>query len=426
MRRGTTSLFGYRDYTLLWIGQTFSLIGSSSSWVAYPLLVLALTGSAAKAGIVSFASWLPYVVFQLPAGALVDRWHRKWTMAVCDALRAAALASVAVALALGQLVYWQLVIVAFVERTLTILFAPAETAALSRIVPPAQISAAVARNDARENTAGVVGPPLGGLLFGVARLAPFAVDAASYLVSLVTVLALRTPLAPEPVEKRTRLRQEVGEGVAFIWRIPFLRATALQAMGTNVTWSAAALALIVVARKHGASGGEVGAMLALFGLGGVAGSAASGPLLRTIKTPVLVIGSVWYWGGLVSLLVLTTNPFLLGAIAGAALFLAPAWNGAVVGFRIRVTPDRLQGRVHAVEALLSFGARPFAMLATGFLLDGLGGRSTLGIIAAYTIGIALLSTASPALRQMPPQEGTGAARAPIAATATADRPSAER
>ena len=114
------------------------------------------------------------------------------------------------------------------------------------------------------------------------------------------------------------------------------------------------------------------------------------------------------------------------SIAGAALFLAPAWNGAVVGFRIRVTPDRLQGRVHAVEALLSFGARPFAMLATGFLLDGLGGRSTLGIIAAYTIGIALLSTASPALRQMPPQEGTGAARAPIAATATADRPSAER
>src|SRR5213595_271378 len=116
MRRGTTSLFGYRDYTLLWIGQTFSL-----------------TGSAAKAGIVSFASLLPYVVFQLPAGALVDRWHRKWTMAACDALRAAALASVAVALALGQLVYWQLVIVAFVERTLTILFAPAETAALSRI-----------------------------------------------------------------------------------------------------------------------------------------------------------------------------------------------------------------------------------------------------------------------------------------------------
>src|SRR5437764_3433401 len=205
MRRGTTSLFGYRDYTLLWIGQTFSLIGSSSSWVAYPLLVLALTGSAAKAGIVSFASWLPYVVFQLPAGALVDRWHRKWTMAACDALRAAALASVAVALALGQLVYWQLVIVAFVERTLTILFAPAETAALSRIVPPAQISAAVARNDARENTAGVVGPPLRGLLLGAARPAPSAADAASYPAALVTVQPLITELTPASLKHPVRL-----------------------------------------------------------------------------------------------------------------------------------------------------------------------------------------------------------------------------
>src|SRR2546423_14606584 len=130
MRRGTTSLFGYRDYTLLWIGQTFSLIGSSSSWVAYPLLVLALTGSAAKAGIVSFSNWLPYVVFQLPAGALVDRWHRKRTMAACDALRAAALGSVVVALATGHLSYWQLVLVAFVERKFSIFFAPAEVAAL--------------------------------------------------------------------------------------------------------------------------------------------------------------------------------------------------------------------------------------------------------------------------------------------------------
>src|SRR2546423_12570174 len=112
MRRGTTSLFGYRDYTLLWIGQTFSLIGSSSSWVAYPLLVLALTGSAAQAGIVRFASWLPFVVFQLPAGALVDRLHRKLTMAACDALRAPALACVAGATCLGEPGYWPVGIVA--------------------------------------------------------------------------------------------------------------------------------------------------------------------------------------------------------------------------------------------------------------------------------------------------------------------------
>jgi MFS family permease len=396
---GTNSLRHNRDYRLLWLGQTLSLIGSQSSWVAYPLLVLALTGSATKAGIVSFASWIPYVLFQLPAGALVDRLDRKRTMIACDALRAAALSSVAVALPLGVLTFVQLVVVAFVERSLSIVFAPAETAALSRIVPPAQVSEAVARNDAREATASLLGPPLGGVLFGVARFAPFAADALSYFVSLLTVAALRTPLAPEPRATRQHLVAEVREGVTFIWRIPFLRATALQSMGTNVTWSATTLTILVIARRQGASGSEVGAMFALIGFGGILGSAASAALLRRVSATTLVLGSVWCWAALIALLVANTNPFLLGAILGTALFLAPAWNGAVVGLRIRMTPDRLQGRVHAVEALLSFSGRPFGMLATGYLIDAIGGHGTLASIAAWTLAIALASTLSPALRR---------------------------
>jgi len=103
-------------------------------------------------------------------------------MAACDFGRALAAASIVIALALGVLAYWQVVFVAFVERTLSLLFAPAETAALSRIVPSEQMSVAIASNDARENAAGIVGPLLGGALFGFARAAPFAVNAFSYLV----------------------------------------------------------------------------------------------------------------------------------------------------------------------------------------------------------------------------------------------------
>jgi MFS family permease len=387
-----------RDYVLLWVGQTFSLIGSQSAWVAYPLLVLAMTGSAAKAGIVGFASWFPYLVFQLPAGALVDRWDRRRTMIGCDAVRAVALLSVAVALWLGGLTFPHLLLVAFLDRSCSIAFAPAEAAALSRIVPSEQLAEAVARNDAREYTSTLLGPPLGGLLFGLARAAPFVADAVSYLLSLAAVIALRTPLAPEPATRRPRLRAEVREGVSFIWRIPFLRATALQAMGTNVAWSATTLTIIVIARGHGASGAEVGAMFTLVGLGGIAGSAMSGWLLRRLSPSALVLGAVWCWGVLIALMVTTVNPFLFGLILGTALSLAPAWNGAVVGMRIRMTPDRLQGRVAAVEALLSFGARPFGMLTTGYLIETIGGRETLIMIAAWTLLTAAASTLSPSLR----------------------------
>jgi MFS family permease len=394
-------LYRNRDYALLWVGQTLSQIGSQTSWIAYPLLVLALTGSAARAGLVSFANWIPYLLFQLPAGALVDRWDRKRTMLVCDALRALALASIAIAVPLKLVSFEQLVVVAFVERTLSIFFDPAETIALSRIVPTERMAEAVARNDAREYTATLVGPPLGGVLYGISRLAPFAADAASYLVSFISIAALRTRLAPDHRHKRQRLRTEVAEGVRFLWRIPFLRDSLLQAGATNVVWSSLALALIVVTRRHGASGAEIGAMFALLAVGGILGSAASPYLLRRIPPGLLVLGSVWWWGVVVALLVLTTNPFLLGAGAGAAIFLAPAWNGTVVGLRIRLTPDRLQGRVQAVDALLSYGVRPFGLLLTGYLLDWIGGRATIATIGLWALLAAAASTLSPALRHPP-------------------------
>jgi MFS family permease len=186
-----------------------------------------------------------------------------------------------------------------------------------------------------------------------------------------------------------------------VWRIPFLRASLLQAMGTNVTWSALVLALIVVARDGGASSGQVGLMLAVFALGGVIGSVVSGSILRRAPAPLIVLGSVWCWAGLISLMALTTNPLLLGAIGGLALALAPAWNGAVVGLTMRLTPGRLQGRVAAVDGLLSFGLRPFAMLAVGFIIEAVGGQETVALIAAWTTAVAALSTASGALRQAP-------------------------
>ena len=389
-----------RDYTLLWVGQTLSLVGTSSSALAYPLVALALTHSPARAGIVGAANWLPYALFQLVAGAYVDRWNRKTTMLVCDGLNALALASLVIAYPLGVLSFWQLVGVAFVDRTLSTFFAPAESAALGRVVPPERLAEAVGRNDAREHIATLLGPPLGGALFGLAAYAPFAADAASYGVSFGCIAGLRTPLAATPVERRP-LRSEVAAGLRFIWRVPFLRASILQATGTNLAWSAITLTLVLVTREHGASGAEIGAMLALMGVGGLVGSAASRSLLARFTLPVSVIGSVWIWTVLIALLLTTSNAFVLGAIVGAALFFAPTWNGAVVGATMRLTPDALRGRVAAADALLSFGLRPLAVLGVGYRDESTGGRVTLAVVAGWTLLIAILSTLSPSLRHDP-------------------------
>src|SRR5258708_1350164 len=111
------SLWRNRDYVLLWSGQMVSSIGTQVSMLAFPLLILAITHSPAQAGIIAALHGLPYALFILPAGALIDRWDRKRVMILCDTGRALALGSIPLALALGRLTIVQLYIVSLVEGT---------------------------------------------------------------------------------------------------------------------------------------------------------------------------------------------------------------------------------------------------------------------------------------------------------------------
>ena len=327
-------------------------------------------------------------------------------MAICNGLNALALLSLVIAYPLGLLSFWQLAGVAFVDRTLSTFFSPAEQSALAHVVPVEQLPEAIGRNDAREHLASLIGPPIGGALFGLAIYAPFAADAASYGISFTSVAFLRTRLRA-PARSSLRLRAELVEGIRFIWRVPFLRASILQAAGTNLTWSGLLLTLVFVARAHGASGAVVGAMYALIGAGGLLGSAASRRLLAHFSLPAIVLGAVWIWTVLIGLLTLTSNPFILGAVTGAAMTLSATWNGAVVGTTMKLTPDPIRGRVAAADALVSFGLRPLAFLAVGYLDAAAGGRTTLAVLAGWTLAIAILSSLTPALRKPPiaPENG---------------------
>jgi MFS family permease len=180
-----------RDFALLWSGMAVSVLGSRISTIAYPLLVLALTDSPARAGFVGFLATLPYLALQLPAGALVDRWNRKRIMVACDVGRGIALASVVLALWLDAITLVHIMAVAFVEGTLFVFYNLAQSAAVRNIVPLEQLPQALAQNEARERGAVLLGQPLGAILFGVARWVPFLADTLSYVASLLTLALIR-------------------------------------------------------------------------------------------------------------------------------------------------------------------------------------------------------------------------------------------
>lgn len=403
-----------RDFRLLWIGQALSALGSTMSSVALPLLVLLATGSPVKAGIVALAGSLPFVLLQLPAGAYVDRLNRRTVMLTCDTGRAIAAGSVAAALVMGELHFTHLVIVAAIDATLAVPFQLAESAALRRIVnDERQLSTAIALNQARTYSTELAGQPLGGLLFGIRNFLPFVAEAIAYVGSLITVLALRTPLpAPERTQAPHLLR-EMKEGFIWFWRRPFLRWTALFVSASDFVINGLFLLLVVIAQRNGTSEVEIGIMLALGGAGGVLGSIVAPLVQKRVKSMRLIVAGVaWLGAPMVAALALTSNYLSMGVLLGLTLSVWPVWNAVIMARWLVLIPDELMGRVQSAALLVVGAPVPIAGLTAAFLYESIGAAGTLLVFAGIMLAVAISATFNKSVRD---------ASAPI----DADRPMAK-
>jgi MFS family permease len=157
---GRTSLWRNRDYLLLWGGQVVSVLGSRVSQISLPLLIIAVTHSPAQAGTVAALFGLPYLLFGLLAGVLVDSWDRKRTMIICSAINCVGTGTIPLAIVSGRLSMPQLYAVALVTGSAFVFFDVAEIAALPNVVAPGQLPAAVGQNQATFSAGGVAGQPI--------------------------------------------------------------------------------------------------------------------------------------------------------------------------------------------------------------------------------------------------------------------------
>ncbi|MES9522039.1 MFS transporter [Streptomyces capoamus] len=403
--RNVTPLLRNRDFVLLWQAAAVSGLGSNASSVAYPLLILALTGSPADAGLTGFIALLPQLLFQLPAGALVDRWNRRRTMIVCDVLRGLAVASVAVALLLHRLSLWHVLAVGFAEGTLTVCFRIAASAAVPNVVHPSQLAAALSRNEARARGAAMLGQPLGGVLFGLGRAVPFLFDAATYLWSLGGLLLIRREFQAERRPRTAPLHRELTEGVRWLWRQPFLRTTTFLVAGSNLLFQALFLTVIVMARGRHGSSAAIGVMFGVAAVGGVLGSLLAPAVERRLSMRTVVIGANWAWALLTPVLLVVRDPYVVGVVYALMCFVGPVWNVVVSAYQLAVTPDAIQGRVLGAVGLVAFGAIPLGSLVGGQLLAWLGADATVWVLAGWMVLLAATAAFSPSVRSAPTPAG---------------------
>ncbi len=399
---GAVPLRRNRDFMLLWSGQAISTLGSQASTTAYPLLVLALTNSPGLAGLVGFTRTLPNLLVQIAAGVLVDRLDRKRLMIVCDVGRAACLGSLVLALAAGRLTLAQVGVVAFLEGTMTVFFELALPGAIRKVVPREQIALAASRGEARTRAAWLFGPPLGGALFGLDRLAPFVADIVSYGVSLVCLLNIRSEFQEARKGPPRSLLGEAREGVVWLWRQPFLRMAVLLIAGTNLGFQALLLILVVVARRHGASPALVGLMLGGAGAGGLLGALLAPSVQRRLPAAVIVIGVTWAWALLVPMVLVSSDPAALGAVFAALAFAGPLLNVVIVTYQLRIVPDAMLARVTSVGLLVAYGAIPLGPLAAGLLMQAMGTVQATLALAGWMLALAVVATLSPSVRRPPP------------------------
>ncbi|HEY8727318.1 MAG TPA: MFS transporter [Gaiellaceae bacterium] len=389
-----------RDFMLLQIGQLLSSAGTSSTSIAFPLLVLAVTHSPAKAGIVAFARSLPSVLFALPAGLAADRWSRRRLMIAADVVRVLAIGSLAATILLDRVAFWQIVAVAFVEGSGSALFFGAQPGALRAVVPARQLPAAAAAETGRQAVVQLAGPPLGGALFGLARALPFLVDAVSYAFSTLSLLAMRTPFQEEREPHLASPRSRLAEGFRFVWSQPFLRTCALLFGLTNFIGPGVLFAVVVIAKEQGLSGGEVGALIAAFGACLLLGSLVSPLVRRLLPVRAVLLLELWTWLGCAVFLVWPNVYVLTAGILPTALAI-PSTDSVVHGYRIAMTPDRLLGRAESVRSMISLLIAPLGPLIAGVLISTVSARAAIAVFAVVGVVLAVWGTLSPSIRMAP-------------------------
>jgi MFS family permease len=386
------------DFRRLWIGEVASTLGTRMSAVAYPLLVLALTGSPTKAGVVGFLRTLPYFLFALPVGVFADRHDRRRLIVVADAIGFVGIGSVAAAAAAHALTFAHVAVVALVEGSAGLTARTALTASLPRLVPREQLAEAVAVNTGRDAAAALAGPPLGGALFGLARALPFGVDAVSYAASAVAAATIGRPLQDERTRPHERLLPSLRTGLRWIWEQPFLRTSELLVAGGNFATNAVSLALVLVAKQQGASAALVGVMLAVASAGGLLGAVAASRLQRLVSRRTIVVGYSWLGAAVLTALLTTPPPVVMGLLYGVWLFFGPLWDALVVGYRLAIVPDEVQGRVESAGILIAFGGGALGPLAAGPLFGAFGGRWTFAALACWMLALALVGSGAKSLR----------------------------
>lgn len=390
--------------TFRWLlgASSVSMLGSHITTIAYPLLVLHLTGSPFTAGCAVFAATAPSIFAYIPAGALVDRWSPRQAMLLSELGRGVAIGTVALALALGKPIVALLMASAVIEGVLEVFSRLAEQRYVGSLVKRDQISSALVRTEARNHVVLVAGRPLGGLLFGIGPIFPFLADFFSFIYSVTALFGIRdihsagnaTVQHRAPIPKNS-LINDIKPGLRWIYEDKTARTAILSFSIGTLIFQALIVIFLGDAHSQQLPDFAIGAVLAASGVGGALGSLMASRLRPQVShwTPIQTV--IWFTG-FSFLLFPAGRQFLFMAIIMAILGLAGALGNIALDTHVMQNADQeMLARVTSVGRLMSFTACSIGPVIGGILSQEFGNQRAISYLFLFTLVPLMLSICTP-------------------------------
>jgi MFS family permease len=381
-----------RHYWRLWWANTISSTGDGAFVAALPLLAVTITRDPRLVSVVTAATYLPWMLLSLPAGAVVDRYDRATLMWRAQAVQAAVVTTIAILIVARKADIEVLAAGGLLLGSAEVIFSNAAQSVLPTLVPPDLLPRA---NGSQQVSLTVgesfLGPPIGSLLFAAAAALPFGLDAGSFAGS-AALLATLPKTRPETGNTKSKIRAQIAEGLRWLAGHRLLRVVAALLGIYNFAnqMGQAILVLLATQTLHVSTRGY-GLLLAASAVGSVVGGLVNPVLTRRLGLlPSLVLPGVVTAAVFVGIGV-APDPAVVAVLMAVQGFATTMWNVVTVSLRQRIVPGHLLGRVNSVYRMMGWGLMPFGALAGGFVAHAAGLRAPY-IVAGLLCGLATLAT----------------------------------
>lgn len=365
---------GLTHFGIIWLGQLVSLIGSALTTFALGVWTYQQTGATTRFALLSLCAVLPGILLAPLAGALVDRWDRRWAMIFSDTGSGVSTLILALLLLTDQLAAWHIYLGILVSAIFGAFQWPAYSAAVTMLVPQEQLGRANGLIQIAFAAGQLLAPLLAGVLIGQIGVGGIMIiDSATFLFALATLAVVRIPRPPRTAEGAAAagsLLSEAAYGWRYVLARPGMLGMLLFSALTNFSMGVVEVVITPLVLSF-ASATVLGTVLSIGGSGMLIGSIVmsiwGGPRRRMygLFGFTLLQGLALFVGGL------RPAAPLIAAAAFVFLFSAPMIIGCSQAiWQSKVAPD-VQGRVFAVRSMVSWSSLPLAYLSAGPLADGI-------------------------------------------------------